>query len=227
MKKALIWACLVAAAAFDARAESFSLVFSGGMSAGGNLFRAVSAPSTTGNYTTPDGRALAAAEFRTELEETAYFALRGRMPLRRSLSLSLGLGFTDMDVTANRRTIADNVDQIDYDQVFVFAADLSAEYDFLPQGNRPFLSAGIGSVRLDFEERQNGETLDQTKFGLFLGGGFRVRAISFMDLDVEARAMRVAPDFSAERDRLVDAAKFEGESAIWIWQIGASWVYSF
>lgn len=221
--------CLALAAPAFA-AGDFALVLSGGMSAGGRLFRVVSPSSGDpfgGSYTTPDGRQLVAAEFDTELEESVGFGLRFRKLLRPQWHVSAAISGTDMDITANRRSVSDNVDTIAYDQVFIFAGDASVEFDWIPRGSRPFLSLGVGMVNLDFQERANGESLDQMKFALFAGGGFRWRRFELADIDIEARVARVAPDFGPEEDRLPAAESFTGEDAIYLWQLSVAWVYAF
>jgi hypothetical protein len=206
------------------------IALAGGMSAGGRLFRVVSPDAGDpfgGSYTTPDGRELRAAEFDTELEETVAFSLRFRKLLRPQWYVSAAVAGTDMDISANRRTVSDNVDIVPYDQVFVFAMDTSVEFDWIPRGSRPFVSFGLGMVNLNFQERVAGDSLDQFKFALCAGAGFRWRRFALADVDIEARVARVAPDFGPEERRLTAAESFDGEGAIHLWQLNVAWVYAF
>lgn len=200
-----------------------------GMEAGGELFRVVSPDPFAGTpYQTPHGAALDATEFRTELEENVAFGLRVRVPVSPRYSVSVGVNAADLDVTAKRRTVTQAVDDIPYDQMFALHSDLSVEFDWLPTGNRPFLALGLGLVSMDFEEGSaRTESLDQTKAAIVVGGGFRVRSMSAMDLDLELRGFRIAPDWGSEEERLVPAESFDGQDAIWLWQITLAAVYEF
>jgi hypothetical protein len=223
-------ACLCLCAAGAASAAELAIVFGGGMSAGGRLFKVVSADSGDpfgGSYTTPDGRDFKAVEFDTELDESLSFSLRFRQLLRPQWHLSFGLSATDMDITANHRTVSDNVQSLLYDQVFLFGADTSVEFDWIPRGSRPFVALGVGMVNLRFQEREQGDSLDQTRLALCAGGGFRWRRLEWLDLDIEARLLRVTPDFGAEEDRLTAAESFAAEDPVYFWQFNAAWVYAF
>jgi hypothetical protein len=200
-----------------------------GLEAGGELFRVVSPDPIAGTrYLTPDGRPLVATEFRTELDENLAFGLRVRVPVRPRWSVSFGLSGADLDVAAKRRTVTESVDNVVYDQMFALHGDISAEFDWLEQGNRPFLTLGLGFVSLGFQGRRSpAESLDQTPMAIVVGGGFRVRSMSAMDLDFEARGFRVAPDWGSEEDRLVPAESFDGMDSLWLWQITVAAVYEF
>lgn len=212
-----------------------SMALQVGMQAGGELFRVVSPDPFGGtNYFTPDGRTLQAAEFRTTLDETVSFGLRVRVPIREKLAISGALTAADMDVTASGRAPSTHAAiELGYDQMFVMHLDVCAEYDWIAEGNRPFLAAGLGLLSLDFEEGNKqvagsrSESLDQTKVALVVGGGFRIRTLAAMDFDLEARGYWISPDWSSEEERLVPADSFSGNDSIMLWQLGASVVYEF
>lgn len=206
-----------------------------GLQAGGELFGVKSIPATPGNpnggnFTTPDGRPLVGTEFSTEIQENVAFGIRVRVPVKQQWSVSLGVTGADTDIQATRRTVTENVDQIDYDQLFTLHIDLSAEFDLTRGRNRPFLALGVGFVRMDFEERYEdaAESLDQAPFALVAGGGMRLREIGPIDLDLEARTYIVSADFGAEEERLgSDVESFDGTNPLLLWQITAGIVYEF
>lgn len=221
--------CLVVAES-AAAAANLAFVLGGGLSAGGRLFRVVSADSGNplgGTYTTPDGTVFHGAEFDTELDESFGFGLRIRKLLRPQWHVSGAIYATSLEITANVRSVSDNVTTVSYDELLVMSGDLSVEFDWMPRGSRPFVTAGIGVTHLNFGEREVGESLDQTKFALFAGGGYRLRKFDLADIDFEARVSVVEPDLDAEEERLTAAETFSSEGTQLLWQFNVAWVYAF
>jgi hypothetical protein len=225
IRKFLIAIALAAFATPASAAGNGAISFHGGMMAGGKLFRVVSTSNVS--YLTPDGRSFDGTEFSSELDEFGAFGIRFRKPWKRQWSFSGGLSFSDMGVTANRRTISQNVDTIEYDQALLFGADLSAELDWIQSGSTPYISLGLGYLSLDFEERSGGESVDQQLLTLIVGGGYRFRRDGFYDFDFGGRAFIVSPDFAEEEARLPQVESFESTSPLWIWELTAAWVYEF
>lgn len=216
-----------------ATAADWEISVYGGLAAGGELFRAKTVGEVTQSWPAPDGRGIEGTEIQTELDEIFSAGLRIRRHFTPSISLQLGIGGADMDVGGTRRTVARSVDEIVWDQVFLFAADLTAHYDLIAGGgNTPYVLAGLAYVSSDFQERAAGAPkLDQSGLGLSAGFGYRVRSLEVFHFDVEVRDTIQFLDLDPEAERLAAAStpeiEFDGQDRLHFWQISVGWVFGF
>lgn len=202
-------------------ADSSFTVF-GGALAGGKLYKAVSQDSRV--WLSPDGRQFPGVEIRAEIEETAIGGLR----FQKAMGDRWGFGGTfamgDADVSVLQRTVAPNVEKVDWDQILIVNTEVTAFYDLLPDEQTPYLIAGAG---LSLWSGEGASGLDQTAPSVVLGAGYRIRGFGF-DIDLEIRDSLVFSDFDDERARLeVDDGDFETFDPTHVWSITAGWAYVF
>lgn len=218
---AVVWMTSTASAADP----KWTLTFGVGLTASGELFTARSEDNEPG-WTTPAGNPIPGVQLTTQLDETIGGWVRLRRVVAPKVSVAVGVGATDMDVTASVKRETNTVDAgIPYDQMFALMTDLVAMYDFVPVGNTLYVLGGAGYNSLGFETRIGGDSLDQGVFALVLGAGFRLRAMEGLQIEIDVRDSISWPDLGAEERRLAPD-QFESNT-LHLFQITLGWAFSF
>lgn len=214
------WMFVFAAMAEPALAQwRWGIGLNGGYETGGNLYR-VKSDQAAPRWPRPDGGGTVdGTELRAEIDGFASFGVRATLEHPRGLGAIVSASISDLDVNVIRRTLAENVDKVPWDQWFTIQVQAVATWTLLREGNSPYLLAGFGLTSFDSE----GEALDQSALGLVVGAGYRVRLNRMWMLDLEFRDTFVSLDLDDEAARLSDiSSSFEEEGRVQIVELSAT-----
>ena len=192
----------------------------GGYAAGGKLYRASSAELAP-VWPLPNGSGgVAGTEIRAEVDGYATFGVRASLEHVGGFGAMLGFTISDLDVSVIRRTAAENVEKVPWDQFFITNINLVGTWSLLAGGpSTPYLLAGLSYTTLGSE----GAELDQSSVGVVLGGGYRLRVGRMWQFDFELRDTLVGLDLDEEEARLSDVGDgFEGESRMHLVEVTAT-----
>jgi opacity protein-like surface antigen len=191
----------------------------GGYETGGKLYR-VKSDQAAPRWPRPDGSGTVdGTELRAEIDGFASFGVRATLEHPRGLGAILSASISDLDVSVIRRTLAENVDKVPWDQWFTIQVQAVGTWTLLREGNSPYLLAGLGLTSFDSE----GDALDQSALGLVVGAGYRVRLNRMWMLDLEFRDTFVALDLDEEAARLSDiSSSFEEEGRAQVVELSAT-----
>lgn len=201
----------------------FTLDLYGGVAMAGRVYTAYSDGGSR-NWESPNGQlGYLGEEVRTDVDPQLYLGLATEIPRGDRLRFGARLAFADLDLVAQVRRGSGAVDELPWDQLFLFTADASASYDLVPgDGDTPYILGGVGIISVGSE----GSTLDQAQPTLTAGAGYRIDRYDGYVLRLEARASWFPWDLDAEEERLA-ADRFDGASSGLLWQLSASVGYPF
>lgn len=202
---------------------TFTLDLYGGIAQAGRVYSAYS-ESGSRVWQSPNGSLdYQGEEIRTDIQPQLYLGLGAEIPRGDRLRLGARLAFADLDMVAQVRRSSGAVDELPWDQLFLFTADASASYDLVPgDGDTPYVVGGVGVISVGSE----GTELDQARPTLTAGAGYRFDRWAGYVLRVEARASWFPWQLDDEEARLA-ADRFDGASSGMLWQLTASVGYPF
>lgn len=219
-------ACLGLLIAFASVAEPamaqwrWGVGLSGGYETGGKIYRARSSDLAP-VWPLPGGTGtVAGTEVRAEIDGFASFGVRATTQHERGYGAILSVSIADLDVSVIRRTVAENVEKVPWDQFLTVSAQLVGTWSLIPAGgNTPYLLAGFGLTTMGSE----GAELDQSSLTFVLGAGFRMPVSERLQIDLEFRDTFVGLDLDDEAARLDDVAdSFEAEDRVQLLEVSAS-----
>jgi hypothetical protein len=152
----------------------------GGYETGGKLYR-VKSDQAAPRWPRPDGSGTVdGTELRAEIDGFASFGVRATLEHPRGLGAILSASISDLDVSVIRRTLAENVDKVPWDQWFTIQVQAVANMDAAARGQ---LSLSARRLRAD-ELRQRGRRARPVR----AGAGGRRRIPRAPEPDVDARS---------------------------------------
>lgn len=192
----------------------------GGYAAGGKLYRASSTANAPVWPLPGGGGTVAGTEIRAEVDGFASFGARATLEHEGGFGAILSVSISDLDVSVIRRTVAENVEKVPWDQYFTTNVNLVGTWSLIAgAGSTPYLLAGLGFATLGSE----GAELDQSSLGAVLGAGYRLRVGKLWQLDFELRDTIVGLDLDDEEERLSEVAdRFEAESRMHLVDVSAA-----
>lgn len=192
----------------------------GGYTGGGKLYRASSTDSAP-VWPLPSGEGnVSGTEIRAEVDGFASFGVRASLEHEGGFGAILSVSIADLDVSVIRRTVAENVEKVPWDQFLTTNVNLVGTWSLIAgAGSTPYVLAGVGYTTLGSE----GVELDQSGVGAVLGAGYRLRIGKLWQLDFELRDTVMSLDLDDEEARLSDVADFfEAESRMHLVDVTAT-----
>lgn len=207
----------------QAATPRFTLDLYGGIAEAGRVYSAYH-DGDSRSWTGPGGSVEhEGQELRAEVEPQLYLGLGVEIPRGDRLRWNARLAMADLDLVAQVRRFGGGVEDLPWDQLFLFTADVGASYDLVAgDGDTPYVLGGVGVISVGSE----GTTLDQARPTFTAGAGYRFDRYEGYVLRVEARASWFPWDLGAEEERL-DADRFDGAGSGLLWQLSVSVGYPF